>query len=64
MEYLRATEGALRTLGKVKLIHCSGLTNIRPGLTATDETKANIVNYDANRREQRFYSYTVIFREL
>ena len=49
MEYLRAKEGALRTLGKVKLIHCSGLTNIRPGLTATDETKANIVNYDANR---------------
>ena len=44
MEYLRAKEGALRTLGKVKLIHCSGLTNIRPGLTATDETKANIVN--------------------
>ena len=64
MEYLRAKEGALRTLGKVKLIHCRGLTNIRPGLTATDETKANIVNYDVNRREQRFYSYTVIFREL
>ena len=55
MVYLRAKERALRSLGKVKLIHCSGLTNIRPGLTATDETNTNIVNYDANRREQRFY---------